>query len=1345
MIVAGSKSSKGGGSSSSGSESPNSLRSNAKARIIELLGEGEIVGLVDAAGEPVTSENGGTAIFFGETAAQNENGSWNFKGLTWQQRVGLPDQDHLNGFTMAETPVDVGVQVTNSGGPVVRSIVDANADAARVIIRIPALAFTNKTSGDLKGASVSYAIDVRPAGGEWENVHVTNIEKQKCTSPYQRAHRIPKPDGATSWDLRVRRLTEDSEILELQNETHWDSYILLTEGKFIYPDTALIALEVDAQQFGNSMPGRAYRVKGLKTQVPSNYNPVTRAYTGVWDGTFVKSWHSNPVWVMWDLLRNNRYGLGEFIEQSIVDKWNFYTIGQYCDELIPSGYFDGEGDPILEPRFAFHGVINSRQEAYKVLQMVSAAFRAMAFWSLGQVMLAADMPRDPVTVLSPANVIDGRFRYSGTALKARHTVALVSWNDPNDFFRPAIEVVQNDDMIARFGWRQIEAQAFGCISRGQAHRFGKWILDTEEHETETVEFEMSWDGYILENNLALKPGDVILISDPRKTGGVRTGGRLAAVADASHFTLDAPYDVEDGVTYSVTVLLPSGKLEKKTIESFAAGDTQVVLEEALSETPVAGAMFVIQSTTIAARQYTVRSVEETDIHTFRVTALFHDPQKFDRVEQGIKHDPISYTRPRNTVQAPTNLSLVESRYLQNGVTHSRATLSWTPPNDFLAVEFAITADSPRGFVNVGRTNTTSIDINDPDAGDWTFYVSAMSHTGLVSAPATDTFTLEGWEAVEVPVVSSLEILGGGTTFGGTAPTVTWEITFPEDAVVYEPECVVRVYDAANNLLRTELVAGTTYTYDLEKNINDGGPRRALRIDVTAKGVTGIESAPTTVSINNPTPAAITPVLNSAPGSLEITYAPPADSDFAGARIWMSTTSGFTPGSGNLVYDGPDTKVTLFVEPGTYYVRAAAYDAFGTGSLNVSAEVSITITSVDQKIAAALPALIEAQGAASIVDLEDLAESLATLQAQMIQSQDENFGLFQRSIQLLAAAQSGLSASIAQESYARVTGDLAEATQRQLLQAQINDDVLAAIATEQTARADADSALASSVSVLATQVGDNQASLTTVAESVDGISVRYGVIGTIDGETGGFVFTGVQQLDGTVDFDLMISGDVIVDGTITGDKIAANTITADKVDANILSAAVIHGSQIVADSITVDRIDSNAAIYNAAKGLAPGTTVNMPSINMQDYVSSPLTANKILQSTTYTSVTNLVWVVAAAAMPSPASVIANGGINSGSTTTTVTVRVEIVNVDTGVTLNSFVIGTASGQNQAGGNWTNLNGIRFQSQTLLSVPADTNISVRLVGYLSVTHSGLGANAEYVFRFSEANILMLEPRGQ
>ncbi|MFC3340726.1 host specificity protein J [Paracandidimonas soli] len=368
----------------------------------------------------------------------------------------------------------------------------------------------------------------------------------KTINGYTRTHRIELPAGASSWAVRVRRITPDSTSSSVEDDIYVQSYAEVIDGKFRYPMTALVGIKIDAEQF-QSIPTRAYHWRGQIIRVPSNYDPQTRTYSGVWDGTFKRAWSNNPAWVYFDILTNKLYGLGERIDASMIDRYALYQIGAYCDQMVP----DGLGG--TEPRFACNVYLQSAADALRVLNDLTSVFRGMAYWANGQVVAVADMPGDPVYTYTNGNVIDGRFEYTGADLSTLKTVALVSWNDPSDFGRSKVEVVEDEDGIRRYGIRKTEVVAFGCSSRGQAQRVGLYHLYTSRMETGGVAFSVGLDGVIPQ------PGSIVKVAD-RNRAGRHIGGRIRQ-ATASTVTLDRDHPIKVGD--SLTVNLPDGTAQSR--------------------------------------------------------------------------------------------------------------------------------------------------------------------------------------------------------------------------------------------------------------------------------------------------------------------------------------------------------------------------------------------------------------------------------------------------------------------------------------------------------------------------------------------------------------------------------------------------------------------------------------------------------------------------------------------------------------------------------------------------------------------------------------------------------------
>lgn len=775
----------GGGEARTPREAPNTLRSTSKARVLDVLGEGPIVGLV----------GGLKGVYLDNTPLQAENGDFNFQGVTIIARTGEPDQSHIEGFPAIETAHDVSTEVTHAT-PIVRAVSNPEADAVRVTVQVPSLTYQNVENGDLLPTEVTVAVDVRTGGGSWIEKKYDTI-KGKTTSPYQRSYRI-ELSGTGPWDVRVRRVTEDNGSATLRNQTYWVTYTDIIDAKLQYPDTALVGIVVDAQDFGSQIPSRSYDVKGLKVKVPSNYNPVTRAYSGLWDGSFKLAWTDNPAWCFLDLATSERYGAG--LES--VDKWGLYQIAQYCDELIPDGY-GGE-----EPRFTFNTVLSSRKEAITALNTLASAFRGMTYWGANTVMATADMPADPVKLVSPANVIDGEFEYSGTALKARHSVALVSWNDPADNYRLQVEVVEDPDAIQQFGWKQVDVTAVGCTSRGQAHRLGKWILYSERSETETVTYRASVD------HADVRPGDIVALNDP-STAGARLSGRVV-YPGLSEVVLDQVPDDATGSDWFLDVLLPTGGIERREVTQFR--DNYVKLAAPLSAEPIRGAIWMLSSQDVVPRKFRVLSVMEEESAFYQITAVEHDPTKYGRVELGLDLPDEDYTLiPTGPVVAPYSITVETFTYLAGGQEHQGLTVSWTPSNDPRVIRYLAEAQGPNdvGFGQYHLGPGTSFDILDTIGGEWQIRVRGITGVGTLSPWSYLTTNVAGLLMPVPPDSVDIEI---GTftitlTPKGLYPGQMWEF-WRSNAPLTTGKITsnaIRV-GVGTVLTDTELKSDTTYYY-----------------------------------------------------------------------------------------------------------------------------------------------------------------------------------------------------------------------------------------------------------------------------------------------------------------------------------------------------------------------------------------------------------------------------------------------------------------------------------------------------------------------------------------------------
>ncbi|WP_222420341.1 host specificity protein J [Xanthomonas perforans] len=754
---------KGASSARTPVETPDSLQSIAFAKIIDLISEGEISGLKD----------GLRSVYLDGTPLQGEDGGFNFQNVRFETRAGTQDQEHLAGFPSVENENSVNVQL-RSDQPVVRSFTNPDLSAIRVRIAVQALQKTNTTNGDIEGHSVSYAIDVATDGGAFNTV-ISNAFTGKTTTLYERSHRVDLPEGS-QWQIRVRRLTPNANSATIADTTLVQSMTEVIDAKLRYPNCALAALEIDASQF-QAIPTRAYRVLGRIVSVPSNYDPQARTYAGIWDGTMKPAWTNNPAWVFYDLVTNDRFGLGHRIPAAWVDRWRLYQIAQYCDQMVS----DGQGGQ--EPRFTCNVYLQTRQDAYKMLQDMAAVFRGITYYAAGQVLASADMPQDPIYTFNQANVINGRFTYSGSARKVRHTVALVSWNDPDDFGRAKVETVEYRPGIARYGIQQVEVAAMGCTSRAQAQRIGLHILYTENLETETVTFGVGLEGVVPQ------PGDIIEVADPKRAGR-RNGGRIKG-ASLQSVDLDlVPPGLSAGDT--IRVLGSNGRSQARTISGIAGSTVSVSAPWAT--VPVATSVWAVSTAELALQTFRVLAVTDGDgaenAITYQITALEHVPQKFAAIDDcaRIELPPISIIPP-SVQPPPTNVRLSSHSFVEQGIAQHVLTIAWDPADKAIAYDVEWRRDD-MAWVKAGRATTTNLEVRGIYAGQYLARVRAVNALNAVSMPALSPLTEITGKIEPPPSLASLT--AAGIIFG---IDLAW--SFPQGAT--DTERTEIWYSPANNL------------------------------------------------------------------------------------------------------------------------------------------------------------------------------------------------------------------------------------------------------------------------------------------------------------------------------------------------------------------------------------------------------------------------------------------------------------------------------------------------------------------------------------------------------------------
>ncbi|MFJ3316109.1 host specificity protein J [Herbaspirillum huttiense] len=693
---------KGGDEGHAAVEAPDSLKSISYAKVVDMISEGPIVGLVA----------GAQSIYLNETPLQNADGSYNFSGFQWEFRPGTQDQSYIPGFPEVANELAASSEL-RPDTPWTRGITNLQLSGLRVRLSVSGLSQTDNSNGDVKGYRIEYVIELSTDGGPFQVV-VSSAFDGKTTSKYSRSHRFNLPRAIVSgWRVRVRRLTPNANSARIVDITMIESYTELIDAKLRYPMSALMALMVDASQF-QSVPSRSYLMKLRIIQVPSNYDPDTRAYSGIWDGTFKPAWTDNPVWIYYDLVLHKRYGAGKRVDASQIDKWELYRIARYCDELVP----DGKGG--YEPRFACNVYLQKEAAGYRVLQDLASIFRGIVYWGGGKMMTSADMPGEPMYVYTAANVVDGKFTRVGSSRRTRYTTALVSWNDPGDFYRAKNEYVEDSIGIERYGYRPLELTAFGCTSQGQAQRAGRWALATSRLETETITFQVGMEGAIA------APGQIVRVADPKKMGR-RNGGRIRAV-NGRTITLDKAPTVSAGDTF--TVILPTAISEDRLVESVDGDD--VTVTQAFSDAPEPQSIWYVGSVDLVAPTYKVMSVTQKEGLIFEITALQHEPGKFDYVEQGtvIGDRPTSVV-PMRYQPPPANVRLSSYTASINGALVTTLVIAWD--SALRASQYQVEWRRDNGdWTSLPRTGSLNIEVPGIYGGAYEARVRAINSIEIAS-------------------------------------------------------------------------------------------------------------------------------------------------------------------------------------------------------------------------------------------------------------------------------------------------------------------------------------------------------------------------------------------------------------------------------------------------------------------------------------------------------------------------------------------------------------------------------------------------------------------------------------
>lgn len=692
-----------GGSSSSRTpvEQPDDLQSIAKAKLLIALGEGEFGGGLT-----------GQSIFLDGTPLLNSDGSSNFSGVAWEFRAGTQAQSYIQGLPGTENEISVGTEV-KSAVAWTHTFTNIQLSAIRLRLKWPSL-FKQEDDGDLVGYSINYTIELQTDGGAFQTVINTAVTG-KTTSGYERSHRIDLPPAGTTWTIRLRKITTDANSAKIGDVMTIQSYTEVIDAKLRYPNTALLYIEFDSSQFNGSIPQISCEPQGRVIRVPDTYDPVTRTYSGTWTGAFKWAWSDNPAWVFYDLVVTDRFGLGNRLTAANIDKWELYQVAQYCDQMVP----DGKGGNGTEPRYICNVYVQSRNDAYTVLRDFAAIFRGMTYWGGNQIVALADMPRDIDYSYTRANVIDGQFGYSSSTTKTRYTTALVSWSDPDNAYADAMEPVFEQDLVTRYGFNQLELTAIGCTRQSEANRKGRWGILTNNKDR-VITFKVGLDGMIPQ------PGYIIAVADEMLSGKV-TGGRISSV-NGRAITLDR---VPDAVAGGRLILnLPSGAAQSRTIQSVSG--KVVTVTTAYSETPESESIWVVESDELYAQQYRVLSVADNNDNTFTISAAYHDPDKYARIDTGaiIDERPISVIPPGNQ-SAPANIQIGSYSVVNQGISVQTMRATWDATTNAIAYE-AQWRRNDGNWVNVPRSSTTSFEVPGIYAGRYLVRVRAINAAEISS-------------------------------------------------------------------------------------------------------------------------------------------------------------------------------------------------------------------------------------------------------------------------------------------------------------------------------------------------------------------------------------------------------------------------------------------------------------------------------------------------------------------------------------------------------------------------------------------------------------------------------------
>ncbi|MFW1755989.1 TipJ family phage tail tip protein [Acinetobacter guillouiae] len=758
--------------------------SKTYARLQYGMSEGEVEGLA----------NGFKSIFLDDTPVENDSGARNFQDVTLDFRSGTNDQAYMEGFESIASETAVGVEL-KSDTPWVKGITNLNLDAVIVRVRFGALKQQDPSNGNVSGIVIDYSIEVQTDGGSWELMLDTQMSG-KTSANYERTHRIGLPKANNNWLIRVLRKTPNSSSEYVSDKMYIQAITEVVDLKLAYPNTALIGVQYDAETFSN-IAKIAVDLKGVKIKVPSNYDPVSRTYIGIWDGLFKRAYSNNPAWIYYDLCTNKRYALGNRLTETMIDKWSLYRLAQYCDQLVPNG----KGGQ--EPRFTCNVYIQSAESAFDILNKLAGLFRAISYWDGASIVCEADLPQDAIFTYTSANIIDGvlGINYTGTAHKDRHNAVKVAWDNPQNRYKTEYVFVRDEAAIARDrgAVKLLELEAWGCTSEGQAQRTGQWALKTEQLETRTVTFKVGLDGYIP------LPGKVIELADELLAGRAN-GGRISSVStDLKQITLDRD-DVVCRSGDRLVVNGENGKAQARVVSSIAG---RVVTVVSAFDSVAPQNVWVIDAQDLATMKFRVVSISQDEPHQFTITALQHNSSKFDAIDHGafIDDRPISIINP--TTQAPVeSVTISSEQMVQQGMSVETMVISWPQAKD--ATKYQVEWRKDNGtWLKLPLSGSNSAEVAGIYAGQYEARVFAISAFDISSLPTYSVLTELKGKQGKPPKLANLR--AEGILFG---MKLTW--LFPAVGALDTAYTEIEVSpDSTSNIAQLGLFAYPTTVHTIQ--------------------------------------------------------------------------------------------------------------------------------------------------------------------------------------------------------------------------------------------------------------------------------------------------------------------------------------------------------------------------------------------------------------------------------------------------------------------------------------------------------------------------------------------------